>query len=154
MTIAWEIDVDGLKQSFETRGDAVFARLRAEMNAQVTNLLSYVKDEKLSGQMLHQRTGNLKNSGFSTVETSGDEIAGEVGFGNTALYAVFQEQGASIPAVEGKLMVFEVGGKKIFTMRRAAFTLPARPFLSTSLDENREAITLAFQEAVDEEMSA
>ena len=153
MTIAWEIELDGLAQSFETRGDAMFARLKREMNAQTQNLLSYVKDEKLSGQVLNQRTGNLKNSGFTEVDSDGDEITGFVSFGATAPYAIYQERGASIPAVDGKLMVFQKDGNTVFTTKHRAFELPARPFLGPSLDENRAGIIAAFQEAVNEEMA-
>jgi len=157
VTIAWEIDIDGLTEAFETRGDAVFARLEAEMKAETTNLLSYVKDEKLSGQVLNQRSGNLKNSGFTEVNVLDEEIEGFVGFGLTAPYAPIHEFGGTIniPAVDGKLMVFQVDGKQIFTTRHAAFTveMSARPYLGPSIDENREGITARLQEAVGEEMA-
>lgn len=164
MTIAWEIPIEGLTESFERRGDAVIARLKNEMRAETLNLLAYVEDEKLSGQVLHQRSGALKRSGYTAFEDSPDEIAGIVGFGsgastaqNTVPYAAIHEFGGTInvPAVEGKLMVFEKAGVTIFTKRHVAFTvdMPARPYLGPSIDENREGILTRLQEAVNEEMA-
>lgn len=164
MTIAWEIPIEGFTESFESRGDAVIARLKAEMQAETINLLAYVEDEKLSGQVLHQRSGALKRSGYTAFENSEDEIAGILGFGsgpsssaNTVPYAAIHEYGGTIhvPAVAGKLMVFEKAGQTIFTTRHVAFDvqMPARPYLEPSIDENREAILGRLQTAVNEELA-
>lgn len=164
MTIAWEIPIEGFTESFERRGDAVIARLKQEMQAETLNLLAYVEDEKLSGQVLNQRSGALKRSGYTAFEESYDEIAGVVGFGsgsstaaNTVPYAAIHEFGGTInvPEVDGKLMVFQKAGATIFTTRHVAFTvqMPARPYLGPSVDENRDAILGRLQAAVDEEMA-
>lgn len=164
MTIAWEIPIEGLTQSFERRGDAVIARLKDEMRAETLNLLAYVEDEKLSGQVLHQRSGALKRSGYTAFEENYDEIAGIVGFGsgastsqNTVPYAAIHEFGGeiNIPAVEGKPMVFEKAGQTVFTNRHVAFTvhMPARPYLGPSIEDNRAGILTRLQQAVNEELA-
>lgn len=164
MTIAWEIPIEGFTQGFATRGEAVIARLKAEMQAETINLLAYVEDNKLSGQVLNQRSGALKRSGYTEFQSTEDEIAGVIGFGsglstsqNTVPYAAIHEFGGTInvPAVDGKLMVFQKAGQTIFTTKHVAFTvhMPARPYLGPSIDENREGILARLQTAVNEELA-
>lgn len=134
----------------EDRGERVVAAIRAQMGLAELDLLAYIKDEKLSGQVLNQRTGNLKNSGFIETGESAGTVTGFVGFGRTVPYAAAQNYGAYIPEVSGKLMVFEVGAQTIFTMRRRAFDLPARNFMESSLEERTPAITEGFRKAIAE----
>lgn len=53
----------------------------------------------------------------------------EAGIDSPEVYMQAQQYGARIPPVEGKLMVFNIGGNVIFTYRRKGFDLPARPFV-------------------------
>jgi hypothetical protein len=59
---------DEFEQFMETKAEAIVAAVRTEMNAETVNLLACIKDEKLSGQLLNQRSGNLKNSGFIEID--------------------------------------------------------------------------------------
>ena len=142
---------------FETaiaeRAEEIIAALRAQMQATVINTLAYIKDNKLSGQLLNQRTGNLKNSGFTEVAEDSTTLTGTIGFGRTVPYAAIHNYGGtiSIPAVEGKLMVFERAGDTVFTMRHKAFTvtMPERNYLESSLEELEPEIREGFVAAIE-----
>jgi hypothetical protein len=161
--IEWSGDFD---RFLDDKADAIETALRAQMGEATTNLLSYIKDQKLSGQVLNQRTGNLKNSGHATTSSTPTEISGEITFGsgpttkdNVVPYAAIQNYGGTIPAVEDKLMVFEGSSEVVpgvwskdlvFTRRHRAFQLPARNYLETSFEEREPSIIAGFQAAVDE----
>ena len=74
---------------------------------------------------------------------------------STATAGVFEPQikhyahqnGAHIPALEGKLMVFEIDGITIFTRKRKAFDLPARPFVMFQ-QSDITAITTLISDAI------
>jgi phage gpG-like protein len=143
---------DEFEQFMETKAEAIVAAVRTEMNAETVNLLACIKDEKLSGQLLNQRSGNLKNSGFIEIEEGSGQITGFVGFGRTVPYAAILNYGGSIdiPEVSGKLMVFQRNGNTVFTMKHRAFTvtMPARNYLESSLEEREPVIVDGFREAI------
>ena len=153
MNINIEVLNGGEFEAFlESKAEAIVAAVKTEMNAETVNLLAYIKDEKLSGQVLNQRSGNLKNSGFIEIEEGSGQITGFVGFGRTVPYAAILNYGGSIdiPEVNGKLMVFQRAGATIFTMKHRAFTvnMPARNYLESSLEEREPVITQGFREAI------
>jgi phage gpG-like protein len=136
--------------AIEHKAERIVAAVRGEMPAVVGNLLAYILDQKLSGQVLNQRTGNLKRSGFTEVTEGATDTTGYVGFGRTVPYAAIQNYGGTIPEVSGKLMVFERAGATVFTMRHRAFDLPARNFLESSAIEQEPVIREEFRVAVEE----
>lgn len=134
------------------RGQRIGDEIEQEMTAISIDLQSYVKANKLSGQILKNRTGNLRRAIDRAVLRSSSGVTATVGVSpNAAKYAGVHEYGGdiNIPAVSGKLMVFTVGGHVRFTMKHRAFTvhMPERSFLRSSLAENRaeylERINLA-----------
>lgn len=157
-TIEFTVDSSQVEALLDKKAEIIIASLRSELTAQTTNLLSYVKDEKLSGQVLNQRSGNLKNSGFTSFEETADTMVGNVSFGATVPYAAIHEYGGeiNIPEVSGKLMVFERDGQTIFTRRHRAFTvrMPARSYLEPSLEEEGPTIIAGLQGAVDEAVAS
>lgn len=132
-----------------TIGDAI----EQELNAVSIDLQSYIKKNKLSGQVLKNRTGNLRRAIDREVTRTDSAVTATVGVSpNAVKYAAAHEFGAdiNIPEVSGKLMVFSLGDKMIFTMRHRAFTvhMPERSFLRSSLAENRADIILRLDKAV------
>lgn len=159
--IEFTIDSSQVEAYLEKKGELIIAALRGELTEQTVNLLSYIKDEKLSGQVLNSRTDNLRRSGFNTFEETVDTLLGTVNFGsgpttrkNVVPYAAIQNYGGAInvPEVTGKLMVFERGGETVFTRRHRAFTvqMPARNYMESSLEEKSPEILAGLQAAVDE----
>ncbi len=142
-------DVEAFLQE---RPELIVTALRAEMNKQTINLLSYIVDEKLQGQVLNHRTGNLANSGFTETAASGPVLEGTVGFGRTVPYAAILNYGGTIniPEVSGKLMVFQRAAATVFTRRHKAFTvtMPAHNYMESSLEERKGAIEAGFMAAV------
>lgn len=152
------IDTGQFASSLENKAELIFAACRAQMTIETGNLLAYIKDEKLSGQVLTQRSGNLVDSGRSGVTTEAQKVAGYVGFGSTVPYARIHNYGGTIeiPEVSGKLMVFERGGETIFTRRHRAFTvhMPERNFMESSVADREAAIREGFNKAISEALNA
>jgi phage gpG-like protein len=145
------VDASALKARLNGTAAKAFASIRDAVTVQTGMLAEYIKRDKLSGQVLKNRSGNLRNSVFPLTETSGSVVTGQVYVDNTAPYGRYQEYGAHIPErvpVNAKALRWYVGGSPVFAMRARAFTLPARPFMAPSLDERAPAITAAIQESV------
>lgn len=151
--IVTTVDASALKSRLNGNAAIIFARVRTEVVRQSGMLAEYIRRGKLSGQILKNRTGNLRNAVFSSVESLGAQIVGTIGVDNTAPYGRYQEYGANIPEripVNAKALRWYVGGSAVFAMRARAFKLPARPFMRPSLDERAPAITAAIQKSVGE----
>jgi len=124
-------------------------------------LVAKVKEEKLSGQVLNVRTGTLRRSIYQQLSSNTSRVCAFVG--TNVEYAGIHEFGGTVPEVTGKLMVFPKPGLDerfmtatgnlkgkfarerdllVFTMKHKAFTLPARSFLRSALEE-MEPIILA-----------
>jgi len=148
------IDTSALKTRLNGTSPAVLTALRRRLEIETGRLSDYVKSQKLSGQVLKNVTGNLRNSVFYYMEDRGTQIVGIVDVSMPAAkYGAAQEFGAHIPErvpVTAKALHWRSGGKDIFAMRAAAFDLPPRPFMAPSLTENRDRITTALQESVNE----
>ena len=97
---------------------------------------SYIQTNKLSGQVLHHRTGNLKRSVMSSVEveSSGEEVIGKIG---GKIYGLYNELGAEIYPKRAKMLRFTKNGKVIYAKH---VHLPARPWLKPGLEECRELL--------------
>ncbi|HLH29841.1 MAG TPA: hypothetical protein VKY31_01475 [Terriglobia bacterium] len=125
--------------------------LRNTMVFQTGALSRYIKETKLSGQVLRNITGNLRNAVFPSVETAGTQIIGRVSVDNSAPYGKYQEYGAHIPErvpVRARVLHWVSGGADVFAMRARAFDLRARPFMRPSLEERRAAILEALSTSI------
>ena len=75
--------------------DAMPGKMRAALQRAVREaamkLLTHVKQDKLSGQVLNVRTGNLRRSINQRVDVSGDSVIGTVG--TNSVYGAFHEYG-------------------------------------------------------------
>jgi len=151
------IDASTLKTSLNATASSVLTSVRARLEIVVGRLTDYIKSQKLSGQVLKNRTGNLRNSVFYYLEDRGAEMVGNVDVSMPARkYGAAHEFGAHIPErfpVTAKALHWRSGGKDVFAMRAAAFDLPPRPFMSPSLAENREQIVASLQESINEAVS-
>lgn len=152
-----KVDASALRTRLNAVPSDVISGLRARLEIEVGSLTNYVKEQKLSGQVLKNRTGNLRNAVFYTMEDRGAELVGTVDVSMpAAVYGTAHEFGAHIPErvpVTARVLHWRTGGKDIFAMRAAAFDLPARPFMRPSLEENRDKITASLQESINEKVS-
>jgi phage gpG-like protein len=76
-----------------------------------------------TGKMYHGVKG--EHTGTSARVFVDPSVVSKRGF----YYPRALNDGADVPAVEGKLMVFEIDGHTVFTFRRKAFKLGAFPFV-------------------------
>jgi phage gpG-like protein len=146
------IDASIARERLSQTPGRVFNALQERMVIEMGRLANYVKAEKLSGQVLHNRTGNLRNSVFSNVEVTGTQIVGTVDVSMpAAMYGAAHEFGAHIPErrpVNARALHWIGSGGDVFAMRASAFDLPERPFMAPSLDENQEQITAGLQASI------
>jgi phage gpG-like protein len=107
--------------------------LVAAMSRATIDLARYVKEQKLTGQVLNVRTGRLRRSITPKVEEKDDEIVGTVG--TNVRYARTHEFGFK-GVVQVKAHERKIKGKPIMVRAHARnMDIPARPFLNPSLQE-------------------
>jgi HK97 gp10 family phage protein len=139
--------------------DRVRKSIRAKVRALAIMLENKVASEKLTGQVLNVRTGNLRRSIFNEVTDEGGAILGIVGSSGDVRYAAIHEFGGKIDIpeivpVKARVLAWVSGGKTVFAMRARAHTvtMPERSFLRSSLAEMRDEIVEGLTEAVAEGM--
>ena len=125
------------------------------MSTIVFGLSNKIKFEKLSGQVLKNKTGTLRRSITPTVKTEGSSITGEVA--TNIEYAAIHEYGGrtkphDIFPRKGRALAFMMGGKKVVvkSVHHPGSVFPERSFMRTALNEMRPEIRAAFQDAIDE----
>lgn len=88
-------------------------------------------------------TGYLRNSITTAMQTSGTRIYGSVG--TSAEYAIYVHEGTAArtirPRRPGGVLVFTVGGRKVFAKSVSHPGTPARPFLRRALTEEMAQYT-------------
>jgi hypothetical protein len=152
---------------FELRGDTqiiakisrtanlISAEIMRALNTVNTQLQRHIQSDKLSGQVLSSRTGNLKRSIVQIPATNeGGSIVGGVGLGAEAPYGLAHEFGAHIrervPVASKALHWIGASGEQVFAMRARAFDLPERSFMRSSFEEFRDRIEADIRAAVHE----
>lgn len=149
------VDASALKNRLDRTASATLTGIRARLEIETGGLANYIKAEKLSGQVLQNRTGNLRNSVFYTVSASGAQFIGTVDVSMPAAkYGAAHEFGAHIPErvpVRAKALHWiSPGGGSVFAMRASAFDLPQRSFMRTGLQDREAQITAGLQESINE----
>ena len=121
---------------------------------------SHIKADKLSGQVLHVRTGNLRRSIFSGVDDSGDEITIWAKQSGDVKYGAIHEFGGKTAAhdilpVKAKALHFIMGGKDVFAriVHHPGSVMPARSYMRSSLADMKDAIIAGLKDAVVRELS-
>jgi hypothetical protein len=102
---------------------------------------------KLSGQVLHRRTGVLSASVHAEpVSDDGSTIRGSVvSSQGPAAYGKIHEYGTSgrgweIRATKSRVLAFQMSTKQVFAKSVFHPALPARSFMGSSLEESRDQI--------------
>jgi hypothetical protein len=136
--------------------DSYVGRLRGQLNTTmdyvVKSLAEYCRVNKLSGQVLHRRSGTLSRSIQGIVV---DEPARMVGIvssrpGNAPLeYARFWELGFhGVENVKSFMRKNALGGESSVRAHTRKVNQAARPFLQPTRDENVGFVQTSFQQAV------
>ena len=149
-----------LIDKFVRMGDKLVGDVAVAMAREMRDLSNYIKTAKLSGRPgLRNLTGNLRRSVFpSSYQESRTAVVGKVAVGSEAPYARFQEYGAHIPPLEPTRKkalsnINSIGARRGDPIwgpyrRTKGATLPARPFMHTSLQERRMVIMAGLRNAV------
>jgi phage gpG-like protein len=141
-----------LIEKWNSLSPKIAAVMQSEMQAQMTRLADWIKENKLSGDPLHRRTGALSRSvqGSSAI-TGTTRVTGTIG-SKGVKYARVHELGGTfeIPAHERlQTMVF---GKPMVprsvTVRAHTATYPQRAFLKPSLQVFEPQIRDALRQRV------
>jgi phage gpG-like protein len=129
---------------------AMRAQLEAKARELAATLVTRIRDEKLSGQVLATRSGALKASISAEILNSGDTVQATVGSVGDVKYAAIQEYGGRTSAHEilpskAKALAFLGGGGLRFAGRvnHPGSTLPARAYLLATLNEASDEIVAA-----------
>jgi hypothetical protein len=129
------------------------------LNTVNTQLQQHIQSDKLTGQVLASRSGNLKRSIHQIPAIDeGGSIVGGVGMGKETItksgvsYGMVHEFGAHIPervpVTSKALHWIGKSGEEVFAMRARAFDLPERSFMRSSFVEFRDRIEAEIREAV------
>jgi hypothetical protein len=154
----------GLIDALQRKGPRIVQVLTSKLNALLFTLQSYIVSEKLSGQMLKRGTGALSASvRIIPAEFNATNIIGGIeSSGGPAFYGKFFEiesaggtggtKAHTIMAVKARALRFVMGGEVYFRKSVLHPGFAARPFMTSSLAENAEAIKSELQAALDKEI--
>lgn len=160
VSASWNSTDERAAAFLASRGPAVVAALKFKMDSLMLRLQQWIMERHLSAPegysatMLHRRSGQLIRSIEKLPTVQGDEgtVSGFVkGAGGVAWYGKIHEFGGIAPylitAINARALRFEINGEVIF--RKSVMHPPAmaRPFMSSSLQEMREAIIAELQTA-------
>lgn len=156
-TVSYTVDTSGAEEEFRSRADRIIAALIARTQAIDEALQAKITGEKLSGQLLQQRTGKLIGSvrTMPVINTGAEIIGGVQAGGGPAYYAKFQNYGTDGPyeikPLDPKgVLAFMINGKMRFAKSVMHPGLKARNFMESTLDESEAGIRASLQNAVDE----
>jgi hypothetical protein len=143
------------------KGPQIAMTLAGRLNRLLIQLSSYIVSQKLSGQVLHRRSGVLSGSVRALpVEMAGGTIRGsvEAGAGPAGLYAGVHEFGGNhsymITSVKGRALRFMIGNKESFAKSVMHKPAQVRAYMSPSLAEKSAEIRASLQEALDAEINS
>lgn len=156
-SVSYTVDTGAVQAALEGKANQIIAAIVQRTQAISEALQAKITGEKLSGQLLKQRTGKLIGSVRTlTVTNDGTTIEGGVqAGGGPAYYAKFQNYGTAGPyeikPIDPKgVLAFMIDGKQAFAKRVMHPGLPARNFMESTLEESQAGIVASLQSAVDE----
>ncbi len=121
----------------------VLGNLRAAVQEETANLVAYIKDQKLSGQVLQSRSGHLRDSVNPDFQESETSVVGSAG--TEVSYAGVHEYGGVYNIREHERRLTMAWGRpvkepRLITVQGHVAHYPERSFLRSSLEENAERI--------------
>ena len=153
------IDTSAVGPMLESKTSAIMKALTAKMDFTTARVQQVIVNDKLQGQLLNHREGNLSNSvrPTETVVTATEIDGGVVAGGTAAPYAAALEYGARahlIRAINAKALHFSIGGQEMFRKQVMHPGNRAYAFMRSTLDEQAQEIQAGFQEAASEAAKA
>jgi phage gpG-like protein len=140
------------------------ATMQAALLRAVSSLtlrLETLVKQKLTGQVLNVRTGALRRSIFSTVDSNVSGVIGRVASAGDVKYAAIHEFGGTTPAhdifpVKASALHFFMGGKEVFAkvVHHPGSRMPERSYLRSSLADMAPTIEAELRAAAVEGIHA
>jgi hypothetical protein len=150
--------LDALREQLAAKATRLHEVLSVKLAAITQMLASKIVSEKLSGQVLHRRTGILAGSVHAEpVSDDGTVIRGSVvSSQGPSFYGKFHEFGVShaweIVATKRKALAFQLGVKEnartIFAAHVTHPPLPQRSFMRSTLQESEQEIRETLAQSV------
>ncbi len=154
------ININELTERIAGFPNGLHTALLTKYQALAGTLLQNVRDAKLSGGVLNERTGLLKNSIASALESDTDSISASVFVSGDVPYAAIQEYGGDtkahvIVAVQGRALAFNSQGKQSFFRRinHPGSVIPEHSYLRSALEELQDDILSGASDALDDIMN-
>lgn len=148
--------LDELGASFQLRATRIVGRVTTTMRGVGAMLVGAIKEQKLSGQVLKNRTGRLRRSINAKLQQDAQTISLRVG--TNVEYARAHEFGFSgaVKVSQHLRLVKQAWGRKIkprnVTVRAHVrhMELPERSFMRTAMAENRAEVEGLMAQAIRE----
>lgn len=146
MNLTIKADLAEIVNSFEQRKKFIKVNLYNSFRRIAYALAAYIKNEKLSGQVLNRISGKLAGSvGYRVTQNGGDFSLEVYAGGDEAPYGIVHELGGTFQ-IPAHLSASRLG--KQFAVQAHSARYPQRSFMKTSLEENENAIAQQVQDAV------
>lgn len=127
------------------------ARLRTRFENIEIAMQSQIKGSKLSGQVLHRRTGALSRSIHGDIEQTPQSLTANIYAGREAPYAKVHEYGLTVHVPPSfRTMLFGKVARFPFFVPAHDIEYPERSFLRTTLREWRDRIVEAVRRTIRE----
>jgi hypothetical protein len=160
LNISLKSDPHKLVDALKRRPLEIVNAIENRLNIILLQLSQYIVTQKLSGQVLHRRTGALANAvHVNPARVVGATIRGEVTAAGSpaSLYGRVHETGGNaaydIFSVRGRALRFVSGaGETVFAKHVRHPAAMMRPFMRPALEENAASIREQLQEAIDAEL--
>lgn len=147
-----------LIERLRTAPQRLLSVMATRLNIEMVRLQSKIVTEKLSGQVLHRRTGKLAGSiRVEPTTVEGTQLTASVlGAGGPAFYGAYHEEGVShawqITAVNARALHFVSGGRDVYARSVMHPPLAMRAFMKPALEESAAGMKERLQAALDEEL--
>ena len=158
------VQITGAAQVIERLGalpEKVRLAAKSSLDLWALELASYIKADKLSGQVLNRRSGNLSSSVFPSKSETSTSVSGGARAGLDVPYAKIHEYGGLIPAhqvvaINAKALAFTVGGVMRFakSVQIPDVQMPERSYMRSSLREKAPDGIAELRAAVKESIAA
>lgn len=119
---------------------SVSIKIDGPLEIDIDRLLNDTVDiyESIKTEFIPESTGALLRSNTFSVDLQNKRVEWK----NVAPYAVIQDKGGTIPAVEGKLMVAYIDGAFRFFNKRKAFNITGKNYVNKMIDESLRRIEI------------
>ena len=126
-----------------------------KLQAAASHVSKYIKDEKLSGQVLKARSGRLRASIYGRVYDSRSQVTMQIGSRGDVPYAAIQEYGGEtsahiIAARRTRMLSFIWGGRRVYfrQVSHPGSVIKEASYLRSGLDDQEATVRAEVAAAV------